>query len=220
MLLYGLSRQTRFFTCTLSQHSKTFMMFLITRATAHEQQLIFKALVFQLRWAFPLPCWKNTQVSAFRRQRLKQTSLPEPNSPAQCILSPRSGGCQGQQGAPQPRQMQDESLLLRGCSAARGSERCECSGELQGGTVAVDLLIKINVRADKDDSVPIAATSQDPVRQRRVRSCFASSGRPQWLCWGSQWGRGMLGAALAEEGGLTSRQCEGCALVLSSCMGE
>lgn len=94
--------------------------------------------------------------------------------------------------------MQDESLLLRGCSAARGSERCECSGELQGGTVAVDLLIKINVRADKDDSVPIAATRQDPVRQRRVRSCFLGSWRPQHCAgahsglggrWGLSWQR-------------------------------
>lgn len=40
------------------------------------------------------------------------------------------------------------------------SEGCECSGELRGGTVAVDLLIKINVLADKDDSAPIAIISQ------------------------------------------------------------
>lgn len=55
---------------------------------------------------------------------------------------------------------------------------CECSGELQGGTVAVDLLIKINVLADKDDSVPIAIISQDPARQRAAHSCFLSSWRP------------------------------------------
>ena len=55
---------------------------------------------------------------------------------------------------------------------------CECSGELRGGTVAVDLLIKINVLADKDDSVPIAALSQDPARQRAAHSCFLSSRRP------------------------------------------
>lgn len=54
----------------------------------------------------------------------------------------------------------------------------ECSGELQGGTVAVDPLIKINVLADKDDSVPIAIISQDPARQRAARSCFLSSWRP------------------------------------------
>lgn len=40
------------------------------------------------------------------------------------------------------------------------SKGWECSGELQGGTVAVDLLIKINVLADKDDSVPIAVRAR------------------------------------------------------------
>lgn len=55
------------------------------------------------------------------------------------------------------------------------SKGWECSGELQGGTVAVDLLIKINVLADKDDSAPIAITSQDPARQRAAHSCFLST---------------------------------------------
>lgn len=55
------------------------------------------------------------------------------------------------------------------------SKGWECSGELQGGTVAVDLLIKINVLADKDDSAPIAITSQDPARQGAAHSCFLSS---------------------------------------------
>lgn len=55
------------------------------------------------------------------------------------------------------------------------SKGWECSGELQGGTVAVDLLIKINVLADKDDCAPIAATSQDPARQRAAHSCFLST---------------------------------------------
>lgn len=58
------------------------------------------------------------------------------------------------------------------------SAGCECSGELQGGTVAVDLLIKINVLADKDDSAPIAIISQDPARRRAAHSCFLSSWRP------------------------------------------
>lgn len=49
--------------------------------------------------------------------------------------------------------------------AGAHSRGWECSGELRGGTVAVDLLIKINVLADKDDSVPIAIRSQDPARQ-------------------------------------------------------
>lgn len=81
-------------------------------------------------------------------------------------------------------------------SAAKASEGCECSGELQGGTVAVDLLIKINVLADKDDSAPIAIISQDPARRRGVRSCFLSSGRPRPLRTG----------LLAQKGGLGSRK--------------
>lgn len=60
----------------------------------------------------------------------------------------------------------------------RRSKGCECSGDLQGGTVAVDLLIKINVLADKDDSAPIAIISQDLARQRAAHSCFLSSWRP------------------------------------------
>lgn len=79
-------------------------------------------------------------------------------------------------------------------SAAKASEGCECSGELQGGTVAVDLLIKINVLADKDDSAPIAIISQDPARQRGVRSCFLSSGRPRPLRMGLAAQKGALGS--------------------------
>lgn len=69
----------------------------------------------------------------------------------------------------------------------RHSKGCECSGELRGGTVAVDLLIKINVLADKDDSAPIAIRSQDPARERAAHSCFLSSWRPlvvQLEVWG------------------------------------
>lgn len=67
------------------------------------------------------------------------------------------------------------------------SKGCKCSGELRGGTVAVDRLIKINVLADKDDSAPIAIRSQDPARQRAAHSCFLSSWRPlvvQLELWG------------------------------------
>lgn len=95
-------------------------------------------------------------------------------------------------------------------SAAKASEGCECSGELQGGTVAVDLLIKINVLADKDDSAPIAIISQDPARQRRVRACFLSSGRPRPPRLGLAAQKGALGSrkrgAAVKRGGVAVKK--------------
>lgn len=74
------------------------------------------------------------------------------------------------------------------------SKGCESSGELQGGTVAVDLLIKINVLADKDDSAPIAIISQDPARQRAAHSSSLSSWRPlaQPKVWSTKRGAAQL----------------------------